>query len=168
MNAPRRGRHVTARAARGFTLIELLVTATIVAILASVALPLAELNVKRSRENDLRAALRQIRNAIDAYKQAADDGRIVKKADESGYPPTLEILVEGADDARNPKKARIVFLRRLPRDPMATDATLSAAETWALRSYASPHDNPSPGADVYDVSSRAEGTGLNGIPYAQW
>jgi general secretion pathway protein G len=159
---------VAGRRSRGFTLIELLVTATIVAVLASVALPLAELNVKRSRENDLRAALRDIRNAIDAYKQAVDEGRIVKKADETGYPPTLEILVAGADDARNPKKARIVFLRRLPRDPMATDSTLGAAETWALRSYASPHDAPSAGSDVYDVSSRAEGIGMNGIPYAQW
>lgn len=157
-----------ARHSRGFTLIELLVTATIVAVLASVALPLAELNVKRNRENDLRAALRDIRNAIDAYKQAVDEGRIVKKADETGYPPSLEILVDGVVDARNPKRTRIVFLRRLPRDPLHEDPSVPAAETWALRSYDSPADAPSPGSDVYDISSRSEGTGLNGIPYAQW
>lgn len=157
-----------ARLSRGFTLIELLVTATIVAVLASVALPLAELNVKRNRENDLRAALRDIRNAIDAYKQAVDEGRIIKKADETGYPPSLEVLVEGVADVRNPKRSRIVFLRRLPRDPLHEDPSVSAAETWALRSYDSPHDAPSAGRDVFDISSRSEATGLNGIPYAQW
>ena len=156
------------RAAQGFTLIELLVTATIVAVLASVALPLAELSVKRGRENELRAALREIRGAIDAYKQATDDGRILKKADESGYPPNLETLVEGVEDARSPKKTRIHFLRRLPRDPLHADPQTPAAMTWGLRSYDSPHDAPREGRDVYDVHSMSGGTAIGGLPYRQW
>lgn len=156
------------RQAQGFTLIELLVTATIVAILASVALPLAELNVKRSRENELRAALREIRGAIDAYKQAVDEGRIPRQADASGFPPDLKVLVDGVVDARDPKKARIVFLRRLPRDPLHTDPATPPEATWGQRAYDSPADAPRPGRDVFDVYSLDEGTGLNGIAYAQW
>jgi general secretion pathway protein G len=159
------GRH---RLPRGFTLIELLVTATIVAILASVALPLAELNVKRTRENELRAALREIRGAIDAYKQAVDEGRVIKKVDETGYPPNLELLVDGIDDARSPKKLKIHFLRRLPRDPLHPDPHTPAALTWGKRAYASAHDAPQEGADVYDVYSLSHMEGMNGIPYRQW
>jgi general secretion pathway protein G len=153
---------------RGFTLVELLVTVTIVALLASAALPLAELSVKRTRENELRQALREIRGALDAYKQAVDDGRIPRKADESGYPPSLEVLVAGVEDARSPKKTRIRFLRRLPRDPLHPDPATPAAQTWGLRAYDSPHDEPQPGRDIYDVHSLARGAGLNGIPYRQW
>lgn len=157
-----------ARAQAGFTLIELLITATIVAILASVALPLAELNVKRTRENELRAALREIRNAIDAYKQAVDEGRVAKPADASGYPTSLEVLVEGVEDARNPKKTKIHFLRRLPRDPLHLDPRTPAAQTWGKRAYDSPHDAPQEGRDVYDVYSLSNAEGMNGIPYRQW
>jgi general secretion pathway protein G len=153
---------------RGFTLIELLVTAAIVAVLAGVALPLAELTVKRSRENELRTALREIRNAIDAYKQAVDDGRIARKADESGYPPTLEVLVAGVEDQRSAKKTRIHFLRRIPREPMHADTSVDAAQTWGLRSYDSAPDDPREGRDVFDVYSRSERVGLNGIEYRQW
>ena len=156
------------RFARGFTLIELLVAATIVAILASTALPLAELTVKRTKENELRAALREIRDAIDAYKRAVDEGRILKKADESGYPPTLEVPVSGVEDAREVKKNRVHFLRRLPRDPMNRDPTTPAADTWGRRSYDSPHDEPRDGRDVYDVYSLSSGTGMNGIAYRSW
>ncbi|CAD5369834.1 conserved hypothetical protein [Rubrivivax sp. A210] len=156
------------RAAAGFTLIELLITATIVAVFATVALPLAELSVKRSRENELRAALREIRGALDAYKQAHDEGRMLKKEGATGYPPSLEILVTGVEDARSAKKQRINFLRRLPRDPLHGDPKLPAAQTWGLRAYESPFDAPRSGADVYDIHSLASGVGLNGIPYAQW
>lgn len=156
------------RAQAGFTLIELLITATIVAILASVALPLAELNVKRTRENELRAALREIRNAIDAYKQAVDEGRVTRLADASGYPPRLELLVEGVEDARSPKKVKIHFLRRMPRDPLHPDAQTPAALTWGKRAYDSPHDAPQEGRDVYDVHSLSNAEGMNGIPYRQW
>ncbi len=158
----------TPRAQAGFTLIELLITATIVAILASVALPLAELNVKRTRENELRAALREIRNAIDAYKQAVDEGRVTRLADASGYPPSLEILVDGVEDVRSPKKNRIHFLRRLPRDPLHPDPQVPAALTWGKRAYDSPHDAPQEGRDVYDVHSLSNADGMNGIPYRQW
>lgn len=157
-----------ARGQAGFTLIELVVTATIVAIMATVALPLAELTVKRSRENDLRAALREIRGALDAYKQAVDEGRLPKKADESGYPPNLDVLVDGVEDAKSAKKTKIYFLRRLPRDPLHADAHAPAAQTWGLRSYDSPPDAPQEGKDVYDVYSLSGAEGLNGIPYRQW
>ena len=155
--------------ARGFTLIELLVTVAIVAVLASVALPLTEMSAQRGREQDLKRSLAQIREAIDAYKKAFDDNRIARTINASGYPPTLKVLVEGVTDARDPKaEAKIYFLRRLPRDPFALKSTASAEESWGLRSYQSPPDNPQPGADVYDVYSLSADKGLNGIPYKEW
>lgn len=155
-------------AANGFTLIELLITVAIVALLAAMVLPVGELAVQRGREQDLRAALRDIRAAIDAYKQAVDEGRVTRKADESGYPKALEQLAEGVIDAKSPDQRKIYFLRRLPRDPMASDPHLSAAETWGKRSYKSPPENPQAGEDVFDVYSLSKGVGLNGIPYRQW
>lgn len=151
----------------GFTLVELVVTVAIVGVLASVTLPLAQLALQRHKEHDLRVALRQIRGAIDEYKRAADDGRVLKKADESGYPRTLDVLVAGVEDVKRLDRRKIYFLRRLPRDPFA-DASLEPAATWGKRSYASPPDAPSEGGDVYDVYSVAAGTGLNGIPYRSW
>ena len=152
----------------GFTLVELMVTATIVAVLATVALPLAELTVKRNRESELRAALRELRGAIDAYKQATDDGRVLKAADASGYPPSLELLVDGVEDARSAKKTKIYFLRRLPRDPLHPDLQAAPAQTWAKRSYDSPPDEPREGRDVYDVHSMSGADGMNGIPNRSW
>jgi len=145
---------------KGFTLIELLVSVAIVAVLASVALPLTEVVVQRSQEQELRRALRDIREAIDAYKDASDEGRIAKKSGESGYPRRLEDLVSGVEDQKSAKRERIYFLRRLPDDPFS--------ERWGLRSYASTPDDPREGEDVYDVFSRSERTGLNGIPYRKW
>ncbi|MFY9328343.1 MAG: type II secretion system protein [Georgfuchsia sp.] len=154
---------------RGFTLIEMLITVVIVGLLASVSFPMAEVAVQRSREHDLRDALQQIRHAIDAYKQAADEGRIIIEAQKSGYPPTLEALVEGVDDAKSPNRDdKIYFLRRIPRDPFADDSSLSAEATWGKRSYASPPDDPQEGDDVYDVYTLSSATGLNGVPYRQW
>lgn len=152
---------------RGFTLIELIITVAIVAILASAALPLTQVTVQRAKEQELHAALRQIREAIDAYKQAADEGRVARSADASGYPPSLDALVFGVDDAKLPVRKSIYFLRRLPRDPFAPD-NLPAAETWGKRSYESPPDNPREGKDVFDVFSLTEGKGLNGIAYREW
>ena len=102
---------------RGFTLIELVITVAIVGLLATVALPLVELTVKRAKEQELKAALREIRTGIDAYKLAAEQGRIDREADTSGYPPSLDVLVAGVEDITNPEKAKIYFMRRLPRDP---------------------------------------------------
>jgi general secretion pathway protein G len=152
---------------RGFTLIELVIAVAIVAILASAVLPLNELVVQRAKEQDLRRALREIRTAIDAYKQASDEGRIPKRVGESGYPKKLEDLVQGVEDEKNPKKERIYFLRRLPRDPFAPNE-LAAAETWGKRSYASPPDDPREGEDVFDVHTLAQGKGINGRPYREW
>ena len=156
------------RLMKGFTLIELVVTVAIVAVLASIALPFNELVVQRSKEQDLRRALREMRDAIDAYKQASDEGRLQKRVGDSGYPRKLEDLVAGVEDQKNPKKDKIYFLRRLPRDPFAIDPALGPAETWGKRSYASPPDDPRDGDDVFDVFSLATGTGINGRPYKEW
>lgn len=152
---------------RGFTLIELLVSVSIVAVLATIAMPLAELKLQREKERDLKVALHEIRVALDAYKAAADEGRIDKSQLESGYPPSLSVLVEGVPDARNARGNRIYFLRRLPRDPFA-EADLPAEDTWGKRSYESPPDKPRAGKDVFDVYSRSDRIGLNGIPLREW
>ena len=153
---------------KGFTLIELVITVAIVALLASIALPVSELAVQRTKEQELRRTLRQMRDAIDAYKQASDEGRVRKSVGDSGYPKKLEELAEGVEDQNSPKKDKVYFLRRVPRDPLATDPTLSATATWGKRSYASPPDDPREGDDVFDVFSLAQGKGINGQPYREW
>ena len=145
----------------GFTIIELVITVAILGLLASVALPLAEVTLQRNKEQELRRSLREIREAIDAYKRATDEGAIDKPLDKTGYPPTLAVLVEGAVDKRDPKGKRIYFLRRVPADPVS-------GEPWGLRSYASPPDAPKDGDDVFDVYSKSADTGLNGVPYKEW
>jgi len=151
----------------GFTLIEMLVTVAIVAILASVAMPLTELSRQRAKEQELRHDLREIRTAIDAYKQAVDEGHIFKSLDQSGYPPSLSLLAEGVDDAKSPVTKKIYFLRRIPMDPFAENAA-DAESSWGKRSYDSPPDAPHDGNDVYDIYSLSDRIGLNGIPYRKW
>jgi general secretion pathway protein G len=153
---------------RGFTLIELVVVIAIVSLLATVAVPLGKMATQRVKESELRAALRELRIGIDAYKRAAEEGRIMVEAGTSGYPPTLDDLVKGIDDARDPDKSKIYFMRRLPRDPLFPDSAAPPAETWGLRSYKSPPDDPQPGDDVFDIHSMASGVGLNGVPYREW
>lgn len=150
---------------RGFTLVEMMVVVSIVAILAMMALPLAELARTRQQERELREALWQIRTAIDAYKAAVDQGAIAS-SNSSGYPPTLAVLAQGVPDARTSGTVRR-FLRRVPRDPFAP-ASVADEASWGLRSYESPADSPRGGADVYDVYSRSERTGSNGLPLRRW
>jgi len=152
----------------GFTLIEMVITVAIVGILASAALPLTELSVKRAKEQQLQEALRQIRTALDDYKRAADEGRIARSDLETGYPKSLALLVDGVSDQKSADRKKIYFLRRLPRDPFATDVALPAAQTWGKRAYASPPDAPREGEDVYDVYSLSSGLGINGVRYRDW
>ena len=147
---------------KGFSLIELTITLAILALLASVALPLAEVTVQRNKEQDLRVALRELRGAIDAYKRAGDEGRIERPADASGYPPTLAALAEGVKDkSRKDDDSKLYFLRRVPVDPLT-------GEDWGLRSYASSAKDPKEGKDVFDVYSKSDQVGLNGRPYKEW
>ena len=222
---------------RGFTLIELVVTLTLVSVLALVAVPLYEVTMTHAKETELRTALRQMRDALDAYKYAADNGYIAKGAADSGFPPSLRTLVEGVDTIMTPVgnsppgtpagvsgngapgmaqpggpgasfsgpagggfgsadpaapgasgKAQgagangganpngsaasipthMVFLRQVPRDPFFEDQSVPPEQQWNLRSYGAMPGDFSGGPDVYDVSSKATGVGMNGIAYKDW
>jgi general secretion pathway protein G len=154
---------------RGFTLLEMIIALAVLSVLLTMAAPVLKLQAQRAKEADLRQALRDVRSALDAYKQAAVQGRVLVSADDSGYPPSLDVLVTGVPDAKDPKGAsKIYFLRRLPRDPLNEQPELPAADTWAQRSYASPPEAPQAGEDVFDIASKTPGVGLNGVPYAQW
>ena len=153
---------------RGFTLIELVVTLALVGLVAYVSVPLYEVTSTRMREAELRSALREIRTAIDAYKVAADTGVIQKGATDTGYPPSLKVLVDGVESQRDAKGQRVMFLRHVPRDPFGTDSSAAPADQWVTRSYGSPPDEPQSGDDVYDVATRSTRVGLNGVPYKDW
>jgi general secretion pathway protein G len=162
--------------AAGFTLVELLITLALVGLLAMAALPLYEVTSTRFKEAELRQALRTIRTALDAYKTATDTGVLLKVAGESGYPPSLEVLTEVLEMANQPSLTagvsdashRIVILRQLPRDPFFPDAQVPAAQTWNTRAYASRADDPHPGTDVFDVSSKSARVALDGTAYNTW
>ncbi|MBI5454958.1 MAG: type II secretion system protein [Deltaproteobacteria bacterium] len=154
---------------KGLTLIEVLITITIIAVLASVVIPISRMSVKRSNEAELRENLRLIRTAIDEYKKAWDEGKIKKSSDDTGYPPDLETLVKGIEDATSAKSGKVMrFLRRVPRDPMNDDESLPPEETWGLRSYKSGPDEPEEGDDVYDVYSKSDGLAIDGTAYGTW
>ena len=152
--------------ARGYTFVELLVVSTIILILASAIMPLAKVTARRQRESELRRALREMRTAIDKYKDAVDNGLIGSvdvKAGSEGYPPDLETLVDGVSVANDASGRKLKFLRRVPVDPL-TNST-----DWGLRAYADKPDSTSwGGGNVYDVYSKAEGTGLDGTKYKDW
>ena len=155
---------------RGFTLIELVVTLALVSVVALTALPLYEVTVTRMKEVELRNALRVMRTALDAYKTAVDMGQISRSPEESGYPPTLDTLVNGVENTQSSAggPSRLVFLRNIPLDPFAPDPTVPPAQQWLTRSYGSPPDDPQPGTDVFDVASASARVGSNGVPYRQW
>ena len=151
----------------GFTFIELLIVTALVAILASAIMPLARVATQREHEIELRRSLREIRTAIDHYKDAADAGQIPPtsiRTGSEGYPPDLETLVVGVESAGDANSShKLKFLRRIPIDPMTGSAE------WGLRAYEDKPDSKSwGGQDVYDVYSKSEGTGLDGTKYADW
>jgi general secretion pathway protein G len=150
----------------GFTLIELMVTLAIVAMLASVALPMLQMTVKKNKETELKNNLIQIREAIDAYKKAAEEGRIEQKIQDSGYPPDLQVLVEGVKDLKSPEGRKIKFLRKIPTDPMIKAE--GDEPKWGLRSYDSEYDDPKYEKDVFDVYSLSTEKDSHGVPYAKW
>jgi len=152
----------------GFTLIELLITLAILGLLASLALPVSRTVIQRSKEQELRFSLREIRNAIDMYKRAGEDGKVIKVAGEAGYPKDLHVLVAGIIDPNDPRHRKIYFLRRIPRDPMNPDTGIPPEDSWGLRSSESEADDPQEGLDVFDVHSKSTAIGLNGSPYNKW
>lgn len=164
---------------RGFTLVEMLVTLTVLAILASAIIPIAKTVIQRDKEIELRRDLRQIREAIDAYKKLADEKRIETEDDSEGYPPDLETLVNGVEvletESQEPgeaaagrgsaeaKKKLVRFLRRIPRDPM------TGTTEWGLRSYQDDRDSDVWGEEnVYDVYSKSRAKALDGTRYNEW
>ncbi len=170
----------TARAdRRGFTLVEMLVTLTVLAILASAIVPIAKTAIRRDKELELRRDLRQLREAIDAYKKLADEKRIETEDDSEGYPPDLETLVNGVEvqetgqeepgaagqgrESAGGKKKLVRFLRRIPRDPMTGSAE------WGLRSYQDDRDSDVWGEEnVYDVYSKSRAKAMDGTRYNEW
>lgn len=155
---------------RGFTLIELLVTVSLIGIAASVALPFGALIESRAKEAELRASLRTIRRALDAYKAAADAGAIDKPTGSSGYPPDLDVLANGVprSKAMGFNSTPMVFLRQVPRDPFVADKTIPGSRTWNLRSYGAAPGDFTPGPDVFDVSSKSDRTALDGSRLNDW
>ena len=156
----------TLRRQRGFTFIELLVVTTLLLILASAVMPMAKVTMQRTREAELRRSLREMRTAIDKYKDAADNGLISNldvKVGSEGYPPDLDTLVEGVSVANDATGRKLKFLRRIPLDPM-TNST-----DWGLRSYSDKPDSTSwGGSNVFDVYTKADGTALDGTKYRDW
>jgi general secretion pathway protein G len=148
---------------RGFTLIELIITVFIVSILVGLAVPLAKNQIKRQKEVELREALREMRIAIDKYKEASDRGFIPVKLDTEGYPESLKVLVDGVDMNGTVGK-KLKFLRRIPLDPM-TNST-----EWGLRSYQDDPKNSNAwgGQNVFDVYTKSQGTGMDGTKYKDW
>ena len=150
---------------RGFTFIEMIVVTTILLVLASTVMPLAQVTMQRQREAELHRALREMRTALDKFKDAVDQGLIpsteLEPANE-GYPPDLEKLVDGVSVANDASGRKLKFLRRIPVDPMTRDE-------WGLRSYQDDPDSKSWGRqNVFDVYTKSEGTALDGTKYRDW
>jgi len=158
----RKGLEGVEKSPEGFTFVELMASITIILLLTTIALPLARLQIQRTKEVELRRELRQIRDAIDHYKDFADHQMIPVKADTFGYPPDIQTLVDGVT-LKGAATAKYKFLRRLPVDPM-TDST-----DWGMRSMQDDTDSRSwGGQNVFDVYSKSDGTALNGTKYSDW
>ena len=150
----------------GYTFVELLVVTTIILILASAVQPLARVTIQRQKEVELRRVLREMRDAIDKFKDAADQGMIPTtelKANSEGYPPDLDALVEGVSVANDASDRKLKFLRRVPLDPMTGEAE------WGKRAYQDKPDSTSwGGQNIFDVYSLSDGTALDGTKYRDW
>jgi general secretion pathway protein G len=145
----------------GFSLPELLVVVIIISILASAVIPMTKVSLQRAKEIELHRVLREIRRAIDLHKKMADDKKIEVEATDTGYPESLEVLMEGVKLAGKDRKFK--FLRRIPRDPM------TGRREWGLRGSQDEPDSESwDGEDVFDVFSLSEGTALDGSKYKEW
>jgi general secretion pathway protein G len=157
---------LTAGRERGFTFVELLVVCTILLILAAAVMPLARVTVQRQREAELRRALREMRTAIDKFKDAADAGAIAPSEIQAGsenYPPSLETLVNGVTKNNDATGVKLKFLRRIPIDPM------TKSTEWGMRSYSDRPDSSSwGGSNVFDVFTKSDGKGLDGTKYKDW
>jgi len=167
--APPRNQESTQRRTRGFTLLEIIIVITILSVLTAAAVPMVRNSVKRERESELRLALRQLRQAIDRYKQFHDQSNgsaiPIEWKTQSGYPKELKLLVEGFVPANvvGTSENRVRFLRRLPIDPMTGDTE------WGLRAYKDKPDSTSWGGDdVFDVYSKSDGEAQNGTKYKDW
>jgi general secretion pathway protein G len=149
----------SAKPQRGFTLLELIIATVILIVLTGMAIPLARVTIKRDKEKELRRDLWEMRDALDRYKDLADRGAFQTKADSQNYPPDLETLVKGVDV----QGKKIRFLRKIPVDPMTNNTE------WGLRSMQDDPDSDSwGGQSVFDVYSKAQGTGLDGSKYRDW
>ena len=150
----------------GYSLIELLAVTVVLLVLASAVMPLAKVTVQRAREAELRRSLREMRTAIDRYKDAADLQQIAAtelKTGAEGYPPKLEVLVEGVRANGDASGRKLKFLRRIPIDPM------TRSQEWGMRSYQDDSDSTSwGGQNVYDVYSKSGGLALDGTKYVDW
>jgi general secretion pathway protein G len=151
---------------RGYTFIELIIVTTIILILASAVQPLVRVTIQRQKESELRRALRDMRDAIDKFKESADAQMIPAtelKPNSEGYPPDLEALVEGVSVANDATGRKLKFLRRVPIDPM------TGTDEWGMRSY---QDKPDTtrwgGQNVFDVFTTSQGTALDGTKYRDW
>jgi general secretion pathway protein G len=150
------------KAEKGFTLAELVMVAAVLVILAAVTLPVAKFTARRTKEMELHAALREMRNAVDEYKRYSDLGLIPVDLGTEGYPADLDVLVDGVEVVGQVDK-KLKLLRRIPIDPMTGE------HEWGMRSYQDEPDATSWGGEnVYDVYSLSKGVGLNGVPYREW